>query len=205
MKSYAIPASKSLIEEVASHLVEKDGDFSSSLVVFPGKRPSHFLRKFLAEREKSGFIPPRIFSMDEFIDFVYEECLGKWDRKLEIIDAVAILHQIHKNSSHPLGGENFLSPDRFFPVGLKLYSDLEELCIEGVSARRVKEVESLGGEKIPEPTAQRLQSISHFYESFYKKMEEEGWSSRSSRYRNVSDNIDLFDLNPFLSVIFAES
>ena len=203
MKSYAIPPSKSLIEEVASHLVEKNKDFSTSLVVFPGKRPSHFLRKFLAERENSGFIPPRIFSMDEFIDFAYEECLGRCDRKLEIIDAVAILHQVHGDSSHPLGRESFLSPDRFFPIGLKLYRDLEELCIEGVSARRVKEVESLGGEKIPGPTAQRLQSISHFYESFYKKMEGEGWSSRSSRYRNVSDNIDRVDLNPFRRVIFA--
>jgi CRISPR/Cas system-associated exonuclease Cas4 (RecB family) len=203
LKSYAIPPSKSLIEEVANHLVEKDRDFSSSLVVFPGKRPSHFLRKFLAEREKSGFIPPRIFSMDEFIDFVYEECLGKRDRKLEIIDAVAILHQIHKNSSHPLGRENFLSPDRFFPIGLKLYSDLEELCIEGISPRRVKEIESLGREKIPEPTARRLQSISHFYESFYKTMEEGRWSTRSSRYRSVSDNIDRVDLTPFRRAILA--
>ena len=203
LKSYAIPPSKSLIEEVASHLVEEDRDFSSSLVVFPGKRPPHFLRKFLAEREKSDFIPPRIFSMDEFIDFVYEGCLRRWDRKLEIIDAVAILHQVHKNSSHPLGRESFLSPDRFFPIGLKLYSDLEELCIEGVSPRRVKEIEFLGREKIPEPTAQRLQSISHFYESFYKKMEEGRWSTRSSRYRMVSDAVDQVDLSPFRRIIFA--
>jgi len=141
--------------------------------------------------------------MDEFIDFVYEECLGKRDRKLEIIDAVAILHGIHKNSSHPLGRESFLSPDRFFPIGLKLHSDLEELCIEGVSALRVKEIESFKGEKIPEPTVQRLQSISYFYESFYKKMEEGRWSTRSSRYRRVSDDIVQVDLSSFRRIIFA--
>ena len=62
-----ISSSENLIEKVAEHLIGIEKDYSSSLVIFPGKRPSHFLRKVLAQREKSSFIPPVIFSMDEFI------------------------------------------------------------------------------------------------------------------------------------------
>jgi hypothetical protein len=57
---------ENLVEKVAEHLVGTEKDYSSNLVIFPGKRPSHFLRKVLADKEKSSFIPPFILSIDEF-------------------------------------------------------------------------------------------------------------------------------------------
>jgi len=198
-----ISSSENLVEKVAEHLIGIEKDYSSSLVIFPGKRPSHFLRKVLAEKEKSSFIPPVILSMDEFIEHVHDESLGFGGRKLEAIDAISILYSIHSASPEHLGRKSFLTPDTFFPVGMKMYNDLEELYIEGIPSKKVKEIDSITGENIPEPTAKRLQSISYFYETFYKRIEEGHYSTRSSRYRAVSENIDRLSLDRFKKVILT--
>jgi CRISPR/Cas system-associated exonuclease Cas4 (RecB family) len=198
-----ISSSENLVEKVAEHLIGIEKDYSSSFVIFPGKRPSHFLRKVLAEREKSSFIPPVILSMDEFIEHIHGESLGLCGRKLEAIDAISILYGIHAASPEHLGKKNFLTPDTFFSVGMKIYNDLEELYIEGIPSKKVKETDTIAGENIPEPTAKRLQSLSYFYETFYKKIEEDHFSTRSSQYRAVSEDIDRLNLDRFKQVILA--
>ncbi len=94
MNTVLIGQSYFLIDEILSHLICTDRDYSANLVVFPGKRPSHFLRKVIADREKRSFIPPPILSMDEFIDFYYEKILDIQKRKLETIDGVSILFKL---------------------------------------------------------------------------------------------------------------
>jgi len=195
--------SENLVEKSAEQLIGIEKDYSPNLVIFPGKRPSHFLRKVLADKEKSSFIPPLILSMDEFIEHVHDESLGLGGRKLEAIDAISILYTIHAVSPENLGRKSFLTPDTFFPVGLKLYNDLEELHIEGVPPEKVKEIDSIADGDIPETTAKRLQSLSHFYEAFYKRVEEAHFSTRSSRYRVVSESIDRLNLDRFEKVILA--
>jgi ATP-dependent helicase/nuclease subunit B len=203
MNVLLISPSENLVEKVAEHLIGFERDYSSSLVIFPGKRPSHFLRKVLARREKSSFIPPVILSMDEFIEHVHDESLSLGGRKLEAIDAISILYAIHSASPEHLGRKSFLTPDTFFSVGTKLYNDLEELHIEGIPSKKVKEIDIIAGENIPELTAKSLQSLSYFYDTFYKKIEEDRFSTRSSRYRAVSENIDLLNLDRFKRVILA--
>jgi ATP-dependent helicase/nuclease subunit B len=194
---------ENLVEKVAEYLIGAGKDYASSLVVFPGKRPSHFLRKILADREKSSFIPPVILSIDEFIEHVHDESLGLQGRKLEAIDAVSILYTLHAASPEHLGKKSFLTPDTFFPVGMKLYNDLEELYIEGVPSKKVREIDSIAGQNIPEPTAKRLQSLSYFYEKFYRRIEKDHFSTRASRYRAVSENIDRLNLDRFRKAILA--
>jgi CRISPR/Cas system-associated exonuclease Cas4 (RecB family) len=203
MNILLISSSENLVEKVAEHLIGIEKDYSSNLVIFPGKRPSYFLRKVLADQEKSSFIPPLILSMDEFIEHVHDESLGLNVRKLEAIDAISILYSVHAASPEHLGRRSFLSPDTFFPVGMKLYNDLEELCIEGISPKKVREIDSIAGENIPETTAKRLQSLSYFYEEFYKRIEEGHFSTRSSRYRTVSEKIDCLNLGRFKRVILT--
>jgi CRISPR/Cas system-associated exonuclease Cas4 (RecB family) len=203
MNVLLISSTENLTEKVAEHLIGIQKDYSSSLVIFPGKRPSHFLRKVLAEKEKSSFIPPVILSIDEFIEHVHDESLGLGGRKLEAIDAISILYNIHAASPEHLGKKSFLTPDTFFPVGMKLYNDLEELYIEGIPPKKVREIDLVAGENIPEPTAKRLQSLSHFYETLYKRIEEGHFSTRSSRYHAVSENIDRLNLDRFKRVILA--
>ena len=90
------------MEAILPHLKGVGRDYSSNLVVFPGKRPSHFLRKSLAKEVRGSFIPPVILSMDEFIDFVYELKEVRRKTKLETIDAIALLYELHRKAAQPL-------------------------------------------------------------------------------------------------------
>ena len=188
MKALLLSPAENLIDEVVRHLEGAAPDYSANAVVFPGKRPSHFLRKAIARKAGDSFIPPAIFSMDEFIDHLSEELFR--GRRIETIDAVSILYDIHRRTGDPLGGAGFMTPDSFFPLGLKIYRDIEELCIEGISVHAVEEVGHYPEEPVPEQSARRLQSLAFFYRQFYLHVEEHGFSTRSLRYRKVADRAE---------------
>jgi ATP-dependent helicase/nuclease subunit B len=201
VKVLLVPPQKTLISEIIPRLKRDERDFSSNLIVFPGRRPSHFLRKALAREMKGSFIPPVILSMDDFVDTLYEE--SRSDRKLESLDAVSLLYDIHRKAFQPLGGGSFMTPDSFFPIGLKIYRDIEELSIEGIDPHLVRAVEPYAEEAMPEQTMQRLQSLALFYEEFYKTLRERGFSTRSLRYHTVAGTIDDSRVAHFQQVVFA--
>lgn len=203
MKRFAIiPPAGDLIEEVAGRCNPSGNDYAETLVVFPGKRPAHFLRSRIATQRNTAFIPPVILSMEEFIDRIYERAHPATDRRLETIDAVAFLFEIHRAMERPLGGKEFLNLDTFFPLGLRIYRDIEELLIEQIDVRRLKSVEDLIETRLPPQTDAELQSLSFFFQRFYSAIKEEGFSSRSERFRFVSSELEPAML-PFRKVIFA--
>jgi len=116
--SIIISPDENLVGEVAARL-EADGiDYSRNMVVFPGKRPAHFLRKRLGEQLGRSYIPPRAFSIDTFIDYVHSELLHEKQREIQPLDAVAILHRLHLSDTDRLGGRSFETLDSFLPLGL---------------------------------------------------------------------------------------
>ncbi len=203
MKAYLLRGDRDLVAEVAAYLQCRDNDCSGSLVVFPGKRPAHFLRKEISRNLQQAFLPPRICSMDEFIDLI---CKGPEDAgtgRITGIDAVAILFELHRTAPQPLGNKGFLSLDSFFPIGLKLYRDLEELMIEGITVEQMKRVDGLVEEGIPPRSLERLQSVSWFYERFYPRVREAGRSTRSMRYCTAADSFDAAVLAGFSEIVLA--
>lgn len=196
-----ISSGQNLIEEIILHLSAINRDYSSNLVIFPGKRPSHFLRKKLAENIKGSFIPPVIYSMDEYVNTICESIETK--KKLETVDAVAILYEIHKRAKKPIGSSGFMTLDRFFSIGLKIYKNIEELYIEGISSYKIKEMQPLIDRAVPEQTAKNLQSLFFFYEEFYKEVEKQKLSTRSTRYRMASEKFDEAGIDRFQKIITA--
>jgi hypothetical protein len=201
MKAYLLAPSISLVDAIAEKLVRSGKDYSKNMVVFPGKRPSHFLLKKIAGLAAGSFVPPVILSMDEFIDRAYR--LPDERLRLNPLDVVAILYDIHTSASERIGGEGFKSLDTFFPIGLKLYSDLEELFIEQISVARLRDMGIEPGEKIPDPSLQRIAAFEIFYEELYRRINAEGRSTRSMRYRKVAGSIAGTDFAGFATVIFA--
>ena len=196
----SIPSNCDLINEITRHLFSDKDDYSHNLIVFPNRRPAHFLRKFLAKENNKALIPPLIFSIDEFVDHLYES--KKIDIKLDAIDAVAVLYDMHLKSTDKIGDEGFLAPDSFFPLGLKIYNDIEELYIEKISISNVRGIDGfLVG--LPEKTLKRLQRLSYFYEGFYDYLQKAGYSTRSMRYRAVASKIYEYDFSNFSKIILA--
>lgn len=197
-----LPPSVPLVEEAARQLMPDGLDFSRNLVVFPGKRPAHFLRKVIAGKLGSSYIPPVIFSMEEFVDHLYGKIAGGGAVKIETVDAIAFLFEIHRSMDRPLGGEEFLSLEAFFPLGLRIYRDLEEMLIEGVAPPQLRAVEPLMEGTLPPRTGGGLQSLSFFYDRFYPAIAKAGFSSRSERYAAASSGIKR-ELLPYRRIVFA--
>ncbi|MGA2975447.1 MAG: PD-(D/E)XK nuclease family protein [Spirochaetia bacterium] len=197
MNATILAAGEDLIESVARCIEESAADPADATVIFPGKRPAHFLRQRLAQIRAAAFAPPRILSMDELVDEIFEtrEARGGGIRpRLEAIDAVALLYDIQISASRPLGGAAFMTLDSFFPLGMKIWNDLEELHIECVPARKVAEVQTLVEEEVPPRSRERLRTLAYFYEEFYRVVDERGFSTRSSRYRLAAEEAEQRDM-----------
>lgn len=203
MRAFLVSYGGDLVNEILPFLEGRGNDYSANLVVFPGKRPAHFLRKALAKKVQGHTLPPLILSMDELIEFLFKEklCLSK--RKLDALDAVALLYDIHRRAPAPVGSKAPLSPDSFFPLGMKLYRALEELLIEGVPPGRVRGIDPLTEEGLPVQTMERLQSLSFLYEQFYRKVESMDCSTRSLRYRTVAEKGRDLEMGEFQTILFA--
>jgi CRISPR/Cas system-associated exonuclease Cas4 (RecB family) len=185
-----------LIETVGAHLSTEGKDFSTSAVVFPGKRPAHFLRKELARRIGGSFIPPKIFSVDEFILSLYQQIHPSPINDLESIDAVVLLYQIHSELKERLGGEYFVSLEAFLPIGLKLFGELEELHLANLTERKIKEA-------LSSLTYNRLFSLAEYYTRFYALAAEKGFTTRAVLYSEVAEHIDNINLSEYTQLIVA--
>ena len=98
MNPILLPGHADLIEALVPLLEGVSRDYSANLVIFPGKRPAHFLRKALARKTGGSLIPPATLSMDEFVDWVYDQEKSRPRKRLEALDAVAILYELHSPS-----------------------------------------------------------------------------------------------------------
>jgi hypothetical protein len=134
-----IGPNENLIETIVDNLRMDGRNFSDRAIVFPGKRPAHFLRKELAQRIGGSFIPPCILSVDDFVLTLFRQLHPEATNDLEPIDAITLLYQIHSELKERLGGDYFSSLDTFVPIGLKLFDELEELRLANLPERRLKE------------------------------------------------------------------
>ena len=192
-----IPPTSSLIDEIASRFPTGSNDFSKMMIVFPGKRPAHFVRRALAERVGGSFIPPRIFSIDAFVDFLVAERLQNQQRSLDPLDAVALLFDIHRGPPAQMGGDYFSTLDRFIALGLKLYAELEELMMADVTPRRIRE--ALGNVPLG-----RVHALPEYFELFYETVQQKNLSTRSLRYRALADAIENLDLSQEQEIILGK-
>lgn len=191
-----IPAGEDLIRTVLGELPGGKSDYSDHLVVFPGKRPAHLLRRMLSERIGSAFMPPRVLSIDVFIAYVAQERLGVRERVLDSLDASAILYDIHQRAEAKVGGEGYEELDAFLPVALKMYRELEEIALAGLPSARVKDV--LSAIEFP-----KFRSLASYYEEFYKEVSARGYRTRAMLYNQVAEHLAEVDLISWKRIILA--
>ncbi len=189
-----ISSSESLLKEVQSHLKGVDG--GEAIVVFPGKRPSHFLRKALALERKAGFLPPKILSYDEFIRHLSEELFGVKANDIDALDASAILYEIHLALPEKLGGVHFASFDHFLPLGLKLFDELEELVLAGADGETIRK-------KIGSLTFGNRHLLATYFDRFYQHVAKEKLVTRSTRLRLVADGGAKMNIDRYQKIILA--
>lgn len=191
-----VPPGYDIIGDIVDRLPHEGNDYSQSMIVFPGKRPGHYVRRRIATAAGSGFIPPQIMAMDEFIDYIYEEEFGRTDRKIDALDAAALLFDIHRSIPDRIGGERFMRADEFLPLAMDIFKELEEFCIADLNPERLREILSAYD------TGQ-IGSLETYYTMFYSTLAERLLSTRSVRYRETARSLRDIPFNKFKSAIFA--
>lgn len=194
--SYLLPVSKSLVDAVVPLLSDGRSDYSRCIVVFPGKRPAQFLRKALVLRAGRSIIPPRIFSIDQFVDFLYHDILGLQERDLQPLDAVAVLYDLYLETPDRIGGESFRDLDAFLPLGLKLLQEFEEMHIARIPPGTLRDGLSV-------VTAGNPGSLHNLYTRFYIAVGARHSCTRSVRYRSVADWLKPEHIASYEKVIIA--
>lgn len=177
-------------------LLNEGVDFSQNLIVFPGKRPKYFLLNEISKQVQKSFVPPSIFSMDEFIDFCYESELGLSHKKIDALSACKIIKELVSNKD--LYKSHLKSFNTFLPLGFKLFSIFEELLIENVPANKLKN-EDFNIDATY--TITNLKRLSTIYELFYQNLENSNLSTRSVRYKKVSEC--KLNLSDYKKIMFA--
>jgi len=193
-----ISPAANLLDEVM-HSFQPDGvDYSAHLVVFPGKRPAHVLRKKLADKMRTPFVPPKIFSVDIFIDYLFTEHLHKTERTVDSLDAAALLYSLYSalSSEKKINEHYFTSLDTFYPVARLLFSELEELYIAGVRQQQLREATATV--ELPSTAA-----LVELYEHFYDELIRQRRTTRSMKYRYVAEHWDEIDVSRYRKIILA--
>lgn len=176
-----------MVKYVGNLLLEHK-QMSRSLVVFPGKRPGHFIVSYLAEKLKAPYIPPRIHAMDGFIDQICNE-LDLTGKMTSAIDCLPLIYKLNNKSRIVAQKRAELTLDEFLPWGFKLFSDFEELYIEEISDETLKTVETLIKGTLPAGIRDKLNHLSDTYKAFYKYLEKEGLTTRAHQYRSAAAGI----------------
>lgn len=198
MNPVILAPQEDMMERIYPELYREGVDYSENLVVFPGKRPAHYLRKAIAQKEKRSFLPPVIYSIEELINLIFDR-LYNW-KEIQRIDAIAILYKLCKRL--PGLREEFKNLDNFYAFGNTLFKALEELYIENIPVEKLRGLDTLID--IPQKSKYHITFLSYIYRKFYNTLTERELSTRSLRYRKVAEAQESYSIiEPFKRIIFA--
>ncbi len=205
-KAYLLDKSQDLVGFLTDLIC--DNNLENTTVIFPNRRPTLFLAKSLAYKKRSSFDSIELFSIDDFVDYLYKTTSNVIYPKISSLEAVFLLFDINKK----LSMLNIDSIDHFWSWGYKFFSDFEELYLEQVD---VKTIDYLIQNNLPNDLlnfSQRISKFSQMYDEFYSVVEEKGFSTRSVRYKVASwatykqKNVifvGFYDLTKTEQVLFA--
>ncbi|MFI5251997.1 MAG: PD-(D/E)XK nuclease family protein [Bacteroidota bacterium] len=196
-RAILLSPSLNLIDEVISCIDSDGGDFRNILIVFPGKRPAHFLRKALAEKLGKAYLPPLIFSIDNFIEWAHREKLGGMTANLDSIDAIALLYEIYSDDKAQLSAHQDGSLEEFLPMGMGIFNEIEELRLARVTPNRVREIATI------EPGYKGGKQLALYYQRFYELVSDRKLSTRASMYVDVGNELTADALLEFKQIIIA--
>jgi hypothetical protein len=151
------------------------GAMDDVLVLLPGKRIGHFLRRELSRRIGAAFAPPTILTLGDLVDGLFDRWHPEGLPMARRIDAVALLHDVQREAQRPLGGDGFMSLDAFLPLGFRIFEAVEELHADGIDAADVGGVQVLIEDGVPPAARERLATLRIFYERLYPRWRRPGF------------------------------
>ncbi len=176
-----IPFQSDLIDEAAGMIT---GPYENTTIVFPGRRPSLYLKENLARRAAGAFFPPVCFSFEDFIDHLARR---KFPAREDIdgIDAIWLIFTLITTlpvfDGHPFRTKNF---GEFLSWGAHLLNFIERLDMEDIGNDALVNVERNAaiGYDIPQSVNELLANISAVRQEFHAALAAGSWFTRGTKH-----------------------
>ncbi|MBP7529551.1 MAG: PD-(D/E)XK nuclease family protein [Syntrophorhabdaceae bacterium] len=178
-----IPFGTDLIDEIAGIIEEEDAD--GQIIVFPGKRPSLYLKaRLTAASGAKAFFPPRCFSLDGLIDHIARRrnpVFTDIDRADAVWLVFGLIRSLKVFDNHPFSRKGF---GDFFHWGRHLLNFIDRLDMEGIDNNALINVEKNAsiGYDVPQSVNELLSNISLIRGEFHDLLQENGWFTRGTKH-----------------------
>jgi len=203
-KAINLDLGSDIIQEAADYICEnfasKQKNFSRVACVFGGRRPALFLRRAIGAKLKSGFVPPQIFSMDDFVDYLTKAKNSRFSG----LDAAYFVYNYAKEHL-PLvtrGSDDFAA---FLPWANEIISFIEQLDLECVHDSQLVNIEKSAeiGYEVPKSVNDLLRNIVELRRNLHEHFEAERSFSRGMRYQRAGEIVTEHTCDDFDVIIFC--
>ncbi len=191
-----------VVEHVYRHYVERDKDLSGLALVFGGRRPSLFIKRDLATRIGRAFVPPRFFTIDEWMAYVaYGENVPS---KGSDLDHCYKIYQLARDKCPWVcrGRESFAL---FLPWAREILNFIEQLDLEDVpldSLESIREHAQIGF-SVPEDINILLKYLGALRQAYHQELEQNHLAPRGYQYHQAAKHVGRSHLASFNEILFC--
>jgi len=191
-----------VVEYVYRQYVERDRDLSCLSLIFGGRRPALFVKRDLARRIGQAYVPPRFFTIDEWMAYVaYGEDLPARGSDL---DHCYTIYQLAMSLCPWVcqGRESFA---QFLPWAREILNFIEQLDLEDVPLDSLKTIQEHAeiGFSVPEDINKLLMHLSTLRQAYHQELDLRGLAPRGYRYRQAAMRVGDCGLTHMDEVLFC--
>ncbi len=208
-KIISISFKNNFIKIFTEQLLFREGikDYSKICVVFPGKRPFLYLRKYLADKVKTSFYPPRMLSVNEFINYLTEKKYPELSIINEIDGVWGLYKIISETQFCGLFKEYYKDFDflNVYPWVKKIYSFINQIDIEDIKNNVLKNLQDNAeiGYNIPKQINDLFLNIVDLRKKFHQWLEKNQLFTRGYSYLKARKIISNENLSEFNEIYFT--
>jgi ATP-dependent helicase/nuclease subunit B len=191
-----------VVEYLYGHYVEGGRDLSRLCLVFGGRRPSLFIKRDLARRIGKSYIPPRFFTIDEWMGYVafgsnlplkgsdLDHCYSIYQLAMKVCPWVC------------RGRENFA---QFLPWAREILNFIEQLDLEDVSLEVLETLKNHAdiGFSVPEDINKLLAHLGVLRGAYHQDLERKQLAPRGFQYRQAARSGQDCDISDFDEILFC--
>ncbi len=206
-KIISISLKDNFLKSVTENIIYKENctDYSRICLVLSGKRPSLYLRKYLAMKIKSSFYPPVIFTINDFMKYITEKRFADI-KYINELDGIWKLYNllINKNFFH---NKDETEDDFFkvYPWVRKIYGFINQIDTEDVSDNVLMNIQYNAelGYNVPDNINKLFLNIVDFRKELHEMFKKDQTYTRGYNYLKAKDICKDEKFEEFDRIYFA--
>jgi len=193
---------ESLAGYIDENFLKKGSDLSCLLFVFEGKRPSLFLKRALSKKIGRGFLSPKFFSIDEFIQYTLSKKFPF--TKIPNMESSYMIYALAKKLAPEIikGRERF---SEFLPWGREISDFINTLDMENISQESLRTIQASAaiGYDIPDNINASLKNIVILREAYHQELLKTNRFSKGFSYLLSAGVIPEVNFDEFEKIFFC--